>query len=489
MKIKITRKFTTLAFAISLLFLLSGRSVYANGNAFDLDNGNAPLELIIPNVIPVVLQDVSASAGDASLILRFTTLLTNAWFDATAPYHPTAIGVYQRFDHRVSEEGDQGKNVALLYASYQVLMSLLPHRKATWDGIMSAAGLDSSLQSLDATTPEGKGFLAGRAVVEARQNDGMNQLGNEGDQAYHRLPYADYTNYAPKNSAYVLRFPSRWQPAIVTNGQGLFKVQQFVTPQLRHVPPYSYDDPAAFRAPTPFNSKIWNIQGYRQQAQDVLAASANLTEDQKLKSEFFDNKFNSLGFSAVYAAQTNQLSLLEFVHLDFLVNLAAFDTSIAIWKEKFRHDAVRPFSAIGFLWGGQPVTAWGGPGNGTVDDMPANQWTSYLNVADHPEYPSASASFCAAHALAARAYLGSDALNWSIPAPAGSSLVEPGVTPAIDTQITFATWTDFETDCGDSRVWAGVHFPDSVPAGQAIGRDIAELVVAFVNQHIDGTAD
>jgi hypothetical protein len=29
----------------------------------------------------------------ATLVLRVTTVLTHAWFDAIAPYHPSAVGV------------------------------------------------------------------------------------------------------------------------------------------------------------------------------------------------------------------------------------------------------------------------------------------------------------------------------------------------------------------------------------------------------------
>ena len=36
------------------------------------------------------------------------------------------------------------------------------------------------------------------------------------------------------------------------------------------------------------------------------------------------------------------------------------------------------------------MTAWGGPYTGTVNNIPASEWTSYLPVANHPEYPSAS---------------------------------------------------------------------------------------------------
>lgn len=33
-----------------------------------------------------------------------------------------------------------------------------------------------------------------------------------------------------------------------------------------------------------------------------------------------------------------------------------------------------------------------------VDDMPASDWESYITVANHPEYPSATAAYCGAQA-------------------------------------------------------------------------------------------
>jgi len=57
---------------------------------------------------------------------------------------------------------------------------------------------------------------------------------------------------------------------------------------------------------------------------------------------------------------------------------------IPIWKEKIRYDAVRPLTAIRFIYGTKPVTSWGGPGKGTVENLPTNEWRSYLGDADHP---------------------------------------------------------------------------------------------------------
>jgi len=458
--------------------------------AFNLDTGNAPIEVVIPAVAPIIFMDISPSGGDATLVLRVTTLVTNAWFDASAPYHPRAQGVYSRLGRRPASESATNRNIniACLYATYRVLNSLLPKRNAEWRAMMTSVGLDPDNDTSNNTTATGIGNRAGNAVVRARQNDGMNQLGNEGGVEFNRQPYADYTGYEPVNTAYELRNPSRWQPRITTPGNGIFAVQQFVTPQFAKTRPYSYADPDRFRAPRPDATLQQSSRAYQDQADEVLRVSANLTDYQKLVAELFNNKILSLGFSAVFAAQSRGLSLLDFIHLDFLTNLAAFDAGIATWNEKRRWDAVRPFSAIRHLYGSRLVRAWGGPGRGTVL-IPADEWKEYLNVADHPEYPSGSAAFCAAHAQSARRFLNSDALNWSVSAPRGSSVIEPGITPASDIVLgPWATWTQFETKCGLSRLWGGVHFRDAIVEGRPLGRVIGEQAYLFLKRHIDGNA-
>lgn len=457
-------------------------------HAFDFDTGNATVEIVIPTVIPTIYESVSPNAGDATLVLRITTLLTNAWFDAIAPYHPTAVGVYAPPSRRPAHKRtDANRNVAILHASFHVLESLLPDHTERWRAMLIDVGLDPDDHQVNASSAVGLGNRAGKAVVAARENDGMNQLGNEGDQLYHRRPYADYTSYAPVNTAYELIDASRWQPDILTTGTGLFSVQQFVTPQMSITTPYTYASPDAFMAPPPVASDPANYPAYMSQAAEVLGASAALTDYQKMAAELFDDKLRSLGFSALYLLQAYELSLEEFVHVDFLLNLAAFDTAIAVWHNKVVYDAVRPFSAIRYLYGDDPVSAWGGPGEGTVHDMPGTQWRSYLQTADHPEYPSGSAAFCAAHAQAARNYFATDSFGWSVAVPQGSSRIEPGVTPEHDIVLgPWLTWTDFEEECARTRFWGGVHFIPSLSGGQGIGKPIGDLAYAFVQAHIAG---
>jgi hypothetical protein len=487
-----SRTLASTACFLMLAAVTHAPAVYAQ--PFDFHTGKAPVEVVIPRVIPAILTSVSPVANDATLVLRVTALITNAWFDAVAPYHPTAVGVYSRLGRRPATESltYHHKNVAILYASYRVLNSVLPQHAAEWRQMLTSVGLDPDEAQVNAVSPIGIGNAAGFAVVAACSRDGMKQLGDEGGRNYDPQPYADYTGYQPVNTATTLKDPSRWQPLAKTTGNGLFQVQQFVTPQMRLTRPYSILHPNDYISPVPHASNPRGARGigaYRAQADEVLAASANLTDYQKMAAELFDNKLLSLGFSALFMSQSRGLSLDEFVHYDFLTNVAAFDAAIVMWKEKARHDAVRPISAIRYLYGDRPVTAWGGPGKGTVTDLPATQWRSYLGTADHPEYPSGSAGFCAAHAQASRRYFGSNDFGWSVPAPAGSSRIEPGITPQTDIVLgPWSTWDDFEQECGLSRFWGGVHFLPSLEAGRNLVGSVGDRAYEFVQAHIAGAA-
>lgn len=476
---------------------IGGRSVaHASANSgvaspdvpFDIATGNAPVEVIVPAVVPAIYSTVSPGANDATLVLRITTMITNAWFDAIAPYHATAIGVYSNLGRRpASEASDANRNTAIFHASKRVLDSLLPQHAAEWRAMLEAVGLDPDDARQDLTSAVGIGNAAGGAIIDEREHDGMNQLGDEGGRSHNGQPYADYLGYEAVNTEFELNDPARWQPQMISDRLGIFRMQRFVTPQMRVTRPYSYETSVAMVVPPPEMSDP-NHPGYKEQADHVLEVSANLTDYQKMAAELFDDKVLGLGFSALFASGRHGLSLEGLVQYDFLTNMAAFDAAIATWSMKHRYDAVRPFSAIRYLYGDDPVTAWGGPGMGTVSDLPASQWRSYLQTADHPEYPSGSTALCAAHGEASRLYLGTDALEWTVPAPAGSSRVEPGITPATDMELgPWDTWTDFVRECGLSRVWGGVHFMAAVTEGERLGTPIGRTAYEFLMRHINGT--
>lgn len=464
-------------------------SCNVSAQAFDFDRGNAPIELVFATAGPVA--EVTSNRRDAPIIFRATFMLLGAQFDAIAPYHRTAIGIYSRLPRRPASEGatDRNRNIATLYASLEVLNSLYPAYAERWNTMMTGVGLDPNATTNDLSSPIGIGRAAGKAWVAARLYDGMNQTGTERGRRFHLSPYSDYTEYEPVNTAFDLKDPSRWQPMLEpTKILGNFAIQQFITPQWSRLRPITYYSPSQFRLPPPVNSNPRGPGGwaaYKAQVDKVLSVSATLTDEQKLAAELFEGKIDSLGASAAYLWASRGWNVEQFVHYDFLVNLAQMDAGVAVWSEKLRYDAVRPVSAIRRVHGNNTVTAWGGPGKGTVR-IPADQWRSYLPVGNHAEYPSGTTCFCTAQAQASRRFLNSDTLGWSVTFAPGSALEEPGVTPRVATTLSYPTWTKYENDCGQSRLWGGVHFQPAIDGSKALCRRVADGAVDWLRNRIAG---
>jgi len=470
------------AFALLALLLIAPAPTLAQNQAespgFILGEMNPLREIVLPRLIPIIAMDVSSSLGDATLINRLHFVMLTAMVDAAAAYHPSAVGIYSRFERQPAAQASQRNiNIAMLYAAYETLKELLPRREAVWREMLRDYGLDPDATG-DLNSPIGIGRAAGAAAIAGRLHDGMNQLGN----------YADTTGYHPVNSAYELRDPSRWQPGLRRQGSGLYTVQHFVTPQQSIAEPFAIFDPREIRVSAPEASDVENWEAYKDQSDVVLEVSANLTDEQKMMSELFDNKIVSLGLSYSQIGLDRDLSPQDYARGFFLTSAAIHDASVVTWQEKARFDAVRPFSSIRYIYGDEPVRAWAGPGLG-ARDLPATQWRSYLPEADHPEYPSGSTCGCFAQAQAMRRFTGSDELNWSVTFPAGSSRIEPGITPSTDIELRFPTWTEFARNCGQSRLWGGVHYQAAIDASAAICSDFGDMAYDYFSTLMDGSAE
>ena len=97
----------------------------ATTEPYDLDNpsNNALLDLILPPVVQVLHEDLRIGPGDATIVLRWTFNLISSWFEALAPYHSTAVGVYSDLGRRPASESEtQGdQSIAVLYSSARML--------------------------------------------------------------------------------------------------------------------------------------------------------------------------------------------------------------------------------------------------------------------------------------------------------------------------------------------------------------------------------
>jgi hypothetical protein len=466
---------------------------------FDFDNGNFIRDLVTTNADGQFPTEDSIGPMDAPIYIWLTHLFQMSWFDALAPYHPTAVGVCSRIGRRPASESatNRNKNIAGLYAGWRVIEGVFEERAPVMRAAMTALGLNPDDESEDPTSPVGIGNIAGRSIVRARASDGMNHRGDMG-RGYNGEPFEDYTGYEPVNTPKRLVNPSRWQPAVHRHrrrlgagpgDKGIFVAQRFITPQVRLVKPFTYRDPSQFKLAPPRHTDHTNARRYRRSVDEILEASAGLTDERKVKTEFFNHTGAAITLAPRAAALAHDLDLDGWAQMFMVTSLARFDDMIAAWHQMHRYDAVRPFSAVRHVYGSSKVTAWGGPGKGTVNDIPADEWTSYIPVGDHPEYPASFTTIAAAQAQAARRFLGDDVLNWTFPYAAGSALTEPGLVPASAVELRYATWTAFEQDCAMSRVWAGVHFRETVEQSLPFGAQFGDRAHEFVQRHVNGDVE
>src|SRR5205823_4789901 len=156
---------------------------------------------------------------------------------------------------------------------------------------------------------------------------------------------------------------------------------------------------------------------------------------------------------------------------------ALFDASIACWDGKRAFDSVRPATAIPFLFHGQQIRSWGGPGLGTVTMDGAN-WIPYqpgtFPTPPFPEYISGHSTFSAAGAEILGRWTHSDNFGASVTLDAGSSQIEPGTTPVTAVTLYWSTFTDAANQAGMSRRYGGIHFKTGDLVGRAAGRLVAE---------------
>lgn len=495
LRVKRPRTFVAAAAAVVVATTLGGPVAVGHAEpttqaTFNFDTGNAPVEIIFPAVQEPERKYISGTGSDAPQVIDYVMALEVSWYDAIAPYHPTAVGVYSNLGHRpASEATNRNRNIAIMFSSYGILMNRIPQAAAEWRAMMESVGLDPADAVENTTTPEGLGTLAAKGMIAARLNDGLNRTGTAGGYKYNPEPWRDYTGYKPVNTAYKLNDPSRWQPQMVPGSYGNFVEQTFQVPQMQDAKPIAYTGSARqFPIGPPKRSDYkHNPRAYQQQADEVLRASANLNDATKMNAETFNDKFFGIGAWGGYAAiGAGHLDLEHFVYYIATVEMATFDATIATWYWKRYYDAVRPTTAIQLLYGNKKVTAWGGPGKGTVSDITGKEWKTYLNLPNHPEWPSGSTAICGSYAQAARSFLGKDAIDISYTYPAGSSKIEPGVTPKVDTTLTWTSWTQFSNRCGMSRFEGGVHFKDSIIATEAWSKQFGTYAHTFMQKRLAG---
>ena len=415
-----------------------------------------------------LLAAVRAVRFAPMLTARALAIVHTCTYDAWAAYDARAQGtVFGGALRRPQHERTPGaREVAVSYAAYRALVNLFPSQQMAFDRLMAEMRLDPGDASTDPSTPAGVGNAACAAVLAWRAHDGANQFGDlSGGTAY-----SDYTGYVPVNTPSALIDPSRWQPLLTSTGTP----QVFATPHWRLVVPFALAAADQYRPAPP--AEYPSVQ-YVQQAETIRRLSAGLDDRMKVIAEYWadgpatETPAGHWSLLAQFVSRRDRHGLDADVQMFFVLGNALLDASIAVWDCKVAYDYVRPVSAVRFLHGGQLIQAWGGPGRGT-QHIRGEQFQSYLATPPFPEYTSGHSAFSAAAAAVLRLVTGSPHFGATYTFKAGTSTIEPGVTPARDVTLSWATFDQAADEAGMSRRYGGIHFRQADLESRNIGRRI-----------------
>lgn len=461
-----------------------------------------------PNVVVLwnqaVLQGVRDSAQGPPMVARSLAIVHTCAYDAWAAYDKRAVGTQLGDELRrpKRERTLTNKSKAISFAAYRAAVDLFPGDKTSvFDPLMAQLGYDANDVSADMRTPSGIGNVACAAVLAFRHSDGSNQLGTLTKSG---VPYADYTGYisvnrpstVPVNDLSTVIDPNRWQPLTYFNGSKTV-TPGFVGAQWSKVVPFALTSADEF---LPFISRfgpaLYGSSTFLQQAKDVVALSAGLTDEHKMIAEYWANGPHSelppghWDLFAQFVSARDHHTVDQDAKMFFALSNAIFDAGISCWAAKRTFDSVRPVTAIAFLFHGQQIQAWGGPGKGTVT-IDGSQWIPYqpstFPTPPFPEYISGHSTFSAAGAEILRLFTGSDDFGDSVTFAPGSSNTEPGLTPRQPVTLSWATFTAAANEAGISRRYGGIHFELGDLVGRATGRLLADQTWAkaltYFNDH------
>lgn len=342
-----------------------------------------------------------------------------------APYHDFAATVVP----------GASVQAAVAAAAQTTLDNYLPDQKPTVD-----AEYNAYLATLGGDVPDGVavGQAAANDIIALRTGDGRNAA------------TPTYGTIGPI-------IPGQWQLQSAS--------QSAQTPWVATFRPFVLDRPSQFRADPPpaLTSQLYAKDLNETEAYG--AADSTVRTQAETDTAYFwnANAVNQYNGTMQNAVTENGLDLVDAAHLFAMGELTTADAGIACWDSKYLYLSWRPITAIrdANLDGNDKTTA-------------DPSWTPLLSTPTHPEYPAAHGCLSSAFSDTLAAALNSDHLDITIPGSAngGSTLT---------TSRTFNNVQDIQNEIVDARVWAGLHFRNSVVQGENLGNDVAawDLAHAF----------
>lgn len=437
--------------------------------------------------------------GGPPQVARSIGIVYTAVYDAWSAYDDVANPVHRTTPRKpAAQRTEANKRKAISQAAYRTTVDQFPPDiyeadfKASYLAMLAAQLAQDGITIGGPTpAPVDVGNQAADDVLAFRHADLSNQAGL----------YADTTSYAPQNPPMpvllpaahdAIPHPGKWQALTYLNSANEAVTPGFICPHWYQVKPFALTSGQQFRPTTGPQSPL--SQGFLDQAKHVMDVQARLTPEQKVIAEYWADGPNSElppGHWTEFAAhvaerpllgglpKSGKLALDDSVKLFFALGNAIFDASIATWDAKRHFDYVRPVTAIRYLFRGQTVRGWGGPGQGTQDIL-GEIWKPF-QVPSFPtppfsEFTSGHSGFSMAAATVLKSFTGSDQFGFfyaqNVPLKADPT------EPVTDVVLHWPTFTSAAREAGESRLFGGIHFYEGNVVGLDLGAKCGQAAFA-----------
>lgn len=411
---------------------------------------------LVAGPIPALADPSSNVVADWATIIQsaITATDTGPRSAGTSQILHTTI-MLAAYDAAVAVEGGYAPFVAAIpqvpYADMRAAVATAAWRTArTRVASSKVAYLDEQYAAYVAVIPDGLGKSEGvavgeaaaRAVLAARADDGF------------AVTVAYECSQAPP-------VPGEFEPD--TGCPTGPASPQPVDVKLGRIVPFTRIDIARLRpgGPDPMTSSAYTEDF--EETRDIGRIDSTVRTPEQTDIAYFwaENPYVHWNRNLVGLVRAHGLGPLETARLFAMVHTAVADAIIVGFDAKYHYATWRPRTAI---------PRADADGNPDTDADPT--WRPLLSV-NHPEYPSGHGFWSTALVDAAARFFGTNKVTWTL-------VTSKASVPKVEqTERTFHDLNALMRQIGNARIWAGLHWRQSIRHGEQIGRKVA----AYVTRH------
>jgi hypothetical protein len=370
------------------------------------------------------IMDETVASSDPFLQVRTAAITQVAVFEAVN----AIIRDYKPYHGYIAAPPGASPEAAAIAAAHRALVALHPG---------NASKLDALRAKSLATIPDGKAKNDGIMVGKTAANTILALRANDGSDV--EVPYTPGTG------------PGEWRPT-PPDFTPAFR------PGMGQVTPFGIKSGAQFRlAPPPALRTNKYARDYNEVKRIGEANSAERPQDRTDVAIFFSvvNVNQALNPAARQVVIAQGRTLSENARIFALLNMAIFDTAVAVWDTKYFYNLWRSVTAI---------RAGDKDGNHRTDPDP--NWLPLIVTPPFPSYPSGHAGISNAARRVLEELVGPDGHSITLTSP-----LAPGIT------LHYTSWKQFADDGDDARVFGGVHYWFDQDGGGRIGRQVGNYIL------------